>query len=65
MKEVSSLKEKVEVWKEEGEGGIWGEAETPVTQGTGQRKWSVVLRKEERKGEIPTHVSLNCHHKHL
>ena len=65
MKEVSSLKEKVEVWEEEGEGGIWGETETPVIQGNGQGRWSVSLRKEEREGEIPTHISLNHCHKHL
>ena len=35
MKEVSSLKEKAEVWEEEGEGGIRGETETPLTQGKG------------------------------
>lgn len=64
MKEVSSLKQKVEVWEKEGEGKVCGETEIPVTQGNGQGRWSVGLRKEERKGDILTHISLNYHHKH-
>lgn len=52
IKEVSSsLKDKVEVWEEEGEGGIWEETKTPATQGKGDWVWVWGRRRE--KGRSP------------
>lgn len=50
MKEVSSLKEEVEIC-EEGEGGRQGGTGAPVTYGNEQGKWSE--RKERRRDSHP------------
>ena len=63
MKEVSSLENEEKV-SEKVEEVTWGENGSPVPQNPGQEKFDS-LRKEERKGEITTHVSLNHHHKYL
>lgn len=48
IKEVSSLKDKVEIWEEEGEEGICGETKTPATWGKGDGVW--VWRRRREKG---------------